>query len=99
VGVQVLKECIARAGGLEAGLRHYVGAGNSGEDGGYVGKVLNEQGHLRQVADGRNVAVNVSNASQPAAPSPAREALTAPPRPVPASASAPDAVERVALLR
>ena len=27
VGVQVLKECIARAGSLEAGLRFYVGAG------------------------------------------------------------------------
>ena len=29
VGVQVLKECIARAGSLEAGLRLYVGAANS----------------------------------------------------------------------
>ena len=28
VGVQVLKECIRRAGSLEAGLRFYVGAGN-----------------------------------------------------------------------
>ena len=28
VGVQVLKECIARAGSLEAGLRYYVGAAN-----------------------------------------------------------------------
>ena len=28
VGVQVLKECIARAGCLEAGLRFYVGAAN-----------------------------------------------------------------------
>jgi hypothetical protein len=28
VGVQVLKECIARAGSLEAGLRFYVGAAN-----------------------------------------------------------------------
>ena len=34
VGVQVLKECIARAGGLEAGLRHYVGAANLEDDGG-----------------------------------------------------------------
>ena len=61
VGVQVLKECIARAGSLEAGLRYYVGAAISGVDGGYVGKVLAEQGHLRQVADGRSVAVNASN--------------------------------------
>jgi hypothetical protein len=58
VGVQVLKECIARAGGLEAGLRHYVGATNLGEDGGYVGKVLAEQLNLRRVADGKTVATN-----------------------------------------
>lgn len=53
VGVLVLKECIARAGGLEAGLRYYVGAGNADEDGGYAGKVLSEQSTLRQVIDGK----------------------------------------------
>ena len=53
VGVQVLKECIARAGGLEAGLRFYVGAGNLSDDGGYAGKVLSEQHSLRQVASGK----------------------------------------------
>jgi len=92
VGVQVLKECIARAGGLEAGLRFYVGAANITEDGGYVGKVLSEQGHLRQVAEGRNVAVNASNQAAPAAavPVPAR---------APAPASAPEGDERVALLQ
>ena len=37
VGVLVLKECIARAGSLEAGLRYYVGAGGGEGDGGYVG--------------------------------------------------------------
>lgn len=58
VGVQVLKECITRAGGLEAGLRYYVGAANLGADGGYVGRVLAEQLHLRKVADGKQVAVN-----------------------------------------
>ncbi len=52
VGVQVLKECIARAGSLEAGLRFYVGAANLADDGGYAGKVLAEQGTLRQVASG-----------------------------------------------
>ncbi len=67
VGVQVLKECIARAGSLEAGLRYYVGAAISGEDGGYVVKVLAEQLHLRQVADGRNVAVNAKNTPPPVA--------------------------------
>ena len=55
VGVQVLKECIARAGSLEAGLRFYVGAGNLAEDGGYAGKVLHEQSALRLVANGKSV--------------------------------------------
>ena len=50
VGVLVLKECIARAGSLEAGLRFYVGAANSGEDGGYAMKVLVEQNQIRALA-------------------------------------------------
>jgi soluble lytic murein transglycosylase-like protein len=99
VGVQVLKECIARAGSLEAGLRYYVGAALNGDDGGYVGKVLAEQLHLRQVADGRNVAVNASNAS----PAPVRTEPAEPAEPaaIPAvSPSAPAAAtERVALNR
>ncbi len=53
VGVQVLKECIARAGNLEAGLRFYVGAANLEDDGGYAGKVLSEQQQLRQIANGK----------------------------------------------
>ena len=56
VGVQVLKECIARAGSLEAGLRFYVGAANLTSDGGYAGKVLSEQKSLRLVANGQTVA-------------------------------------------
>lgn len=94
VGVQVLKECIARAGSLEAGLRYYVGAALSGEDGGYVGKVLAEQLHLRQVADGRLVAVNVRSVVQvavpPATPEPAAAGDSADSaRPPAASPSAP----------
>lgn len=58
VGVQVLKECISRAGGIEAGLRYYVGAANLADDGGYAGKVLAEQEHLRQVAAGKSVSIN-----------------------------------------
>jgi hypothetical protein len=58
VGAQVLKECIARAGSLEAGLRFYVGAANLTDDGGYAGKVLAEQEHLRLVASGKTVAIN-----------------------------------------
>lgn len=67
VGVQVLKECISRAGGLEAGLRFYVGAGNQEEDGGYAGKVLAEQRHLLRVAAGQSVPVTVPNAVMTAA--------------------------------
>jgi soluble lytic murein transglycosylase-like protein len=55
VGVQVLKECISRAGSLEAGLRFYVGAANLTEDGGYAEKVLSEQNSLKLVASGKNV--------------------------------------------
>ena len=69
VGVQVLKECIARAGSLEAGLRFYVGAGNQAEDGGYAGKVLSEQNSLRLVADGKKVPLRAALAAPgPAAP-------------------------------
>jgi len=98
VGVQVLKECIARAGGLEAGLRFYVGAGNSSEDGGYVGKVLNEQSHLRRVADGRIVAVNASNAPARNAAPLAQDAVSVPAVAPAAAASVPAQVERVAML-
>jgi len=59
VGVQVLKECIARAGSLEGGLKHYVGAAQFADDGGYAGKVLAEQANLRRVADGKWVSVYV----------------------------------------
>ncbi len=102
VGVQVLKECIARAGSLEDGLRFYVGAGNIGEDGGYAAKVLSEQNHLRQVASGR--AVSYSNALASATvhtPGPA--ALPVPvPAPVatePGKAAESAVPEQLALLR
>jgi hypothetical protein len=69
VGVQVLRECIARAGGLEAGLRWYVGAANLADDGGYMSKVLSEQGHMKQVASGNPVPANAPiNARKTPAP-------------------------------
>ncbi|NDY91721.1 lytic transglycosylase domain-containing protein [Ideonella sp. TBM-1] len=68
VGVQVLKECIARAGSLEAGLRFYVGAANLEDDGGYAHRVLTEQRHLSAVASGRKIPVNVPNVVPEAAP-------------------------------
>ncbi|MCK6432116.1 MAG: lytic transglycosylase domain-containing protein [Burkholderiaceae bacterium] len=67
VGVQVLKECIARAGSIEAGLRHYVGAANSGDDGGYAVKVLAEQFNLRRVLEGQAVPVTVALKPAPSA--------------------------------
>lgn len=57
VGVQVLKECIARAGSLEAGLKYYVGSANAEDDGGYAAKVLSEHHHLTRVAAGEPVPV------------------------------------------
>jgi hypothetical protein len=64
VGVQVLKECIQRAGSLEGGLKFYVGAANMADDGGYAAKVLAEQSFLRQVAAGQKVPVNASMPAQ-----------------------------------
>lgn len=58
VGVQVLQDCIRRAGSLSGGLKYYVGAANMADDGGYAGKVLAEAGYLKQVAAGQKVAVN-----------------------------------------
>jgi hypothetical protein len=94
VGVQVLKECIARAGGLEAGLRFYVGAANLDDDGGYASKVLAEQRHLLNVAAGQQVSVTAPSlaptaiASGLTAPGPAAGAASAARSPVPEGAGA-----------
>ena len=103
VGVQVLKDCIARAGSLHDGLRHYVGAANLANDGGYANKVLSDQAHLRQVAAGMNVAVTVPQAgvvvpprtmpTLDAAADPAAAPSTNPATPAPAAG------DQVALLR
>lgn len=60
VGVLVLKECILRAGSLQEGLRHYVGAALLEGDGGYVGRVLAEQLHMRNVVGGKPVPPNAA---------------------------------------
>ncbi len=65
VGVAVLKESISRNGSVEAGLRQYVGAANSGEDGGYIVKVLAEQQRLQDVALGRLVPVATAKVADP----------------------------------
>lgn len=101
VGVQVLKECISRAGGLEAGLRYYVGAAKSDEDNGYAVRVLAEQGRLRQVASGRAVPANTpmtAAASAPAAVKPPVELPSLPPTLPSAQPEAAVAPEQIALV-
>ena len=96
VGVQVLKECIARAGSLEAGLRFYVGAANLADDGGYAGKVLGEQNMLRAVAGGKNVPLMqrpMLTSAPPPAPKPAAAAET-----TTKTEPAPAAPEQIAML-
>ena len=107
VGVQVLKDCIARAGSLHEGLRFYVGSAAQDGDGGYASRVMSEQTHMRNVTEGRSVPVNASNAAQmplsPALPAlpvlptnAARDANAGTGLP---SASAPQAASQLALLR
>ena len=82
VGVHVLKECILRSGSLQEGLRFYVGAALLEGDGGYVGRVLAEQAHMRGVADGRKVPMNASNTPPAnATPVKAADALAEPAAP------------------
>lgn len=50
VGAAILKEYIRRAGSIEGGLKHYVGAANMASDGGYAAKVLAEHRRILQVA-------------------------------------------------
>ncbi|HWH80787.1 MAG TPA: transglycosylase SLT domain-containing protein [Burkholderiaceae bacterium] len=95
VGVQVLKECIARAGSLEAGLRFYVGAANLADDSGYAQRVLGEQNALRLVASGKRVSERLILTVTPAAPRPETRAADTPPA-KPSEAPHP---EQIALLR
>ncbi|MFN9744323.1 MAG: transglycosylase SLT domain-containing protein [Betaproteobacteria bacterium] len=104
VGVQVLRECIARAGSVAEGLRAYVGAALLDGDGGYAARVLAEQAHMRNVAEGRPVPVNAATTPAPGArdavAGPLDAAPAAQPRPTAAPASVPAGrVERVALVR
>lgn len=77
VGVLVLKECIARAGSIEAGLRYYVGAANLPHDSGYASKVMGEAALLRSVAEGRSISPHTP--LRVPAPSKPEEAPDAPP--------------------
>ena len=89
VGVKVLQECITRAGSIEGGLKHYVGAANLPDDGGYANKVLAEHARLTAVMGGKQPA--------PAAPrlvaSPSTQTTTTPtpsPARLPAKLSLPE---------
>jgi hypothetical protein len=96
VGVQVLKECIARAGSLEAGLRFYVGAANLPDDGGYASKVLAEQHHLKLVAGGKPIPPTTTLITVSPTPTP----VVAPAAElVPATTDSARADEQLALLR
>ena len=84
--VPTMKECAIA-------LCFYVGAALLESDGGYVGRVLAEQGFLRSVADGRGVPVNVSNVV------PAARDVQAQPAERPASSEPAAADAQVALAR
>lgn len=89
VGVQILKDCIAKAGSLEGGLRFYVGAANLPDDGGYAARVLAERDHLKRVAQGDVVPFNAPiTLATGATPVPA-ETTASPTRGGPAAGPAP----------
>ena len=82
VGVKVLQECIMRAGSIEGGLKHYVGAANLADDGGYANKVMAEHARLTAVMGGQKPAPAAPPrlVASPSAPSPAQlPAKLAPP--------------------
>ena len=96
VGVQVLKECIQRAGSVEAGLRYYVGAANQEDDNGYAGKVLAEQAYLKNVASGKSVPATIRTAVV-AAPAEPPAATPKPAQPEAVEVGAAGQPQRVAL--
>jgi hypothetical protein len=91
VGVQVLKECITRAGSLQEGLRHYVGAASLENDGGYAARVLGEQANLLAVSKGERVPTNAPQVPAQDKEAPAGAAATA--------SAPPTGGQQVALLR
>jgi hypothetical protein len=76
VGVKVLQDCIRVAGSVEGGLRSYVGASSSEEDGGYTAKVMAEYGRLQLVALGRTVPITTPPLSPALSPTEPAEATT-----------------------
>lgn len=99
VGVQVLKDCIQRAGSVEEGLRFYVGAANLSDDSGYAVRVLTVHEQMKAVAAGRAVPNAPAIAPAPAV-KPLREAAAPGPQPLPVDIeSASIENQRIALAR
>ena len=88
VGVKVLQDCIDRAGSVEGGLKHYVGAANLENDGGYASKVMAERARLQDVVGGKRPPTS----RIAAAPSPSQPSS---PALLPATASAREAAPKV----
>ena len=66
VGAQILQDCIKRGGSVDNGLRLYVGAGNSGNDGGYPEKVMAERQRIQLASVGAKVTLPVASTATPA---------------------------------
>ena len=64
IGAYILKYLVATTGSLKKGLIHYVGAGNSGNDGGYADKVLVERQNLITLLQNTNSRANLVRPSQ-----------------------------------
>lgn len=54
VGAEILRDCINRGGGVNGGLKLYLGVG-TGDDNGYVGRVVSEAARIRAAAKGRAI--------------------------------------------
>lgn len=96
VGVKVLQESISRAGSIEGGLKHYVGAANLVGDGGYAAKVIAEYSRLHQVATGRPAPLQASSSTKTT--SPADKPILVPTS-APGLPAAPAGSEKIAALR
>jgi hypothetical protein len=95
--VQVLKDCITRAGSVQDGLRHYVGAALLESDGGYAGRVMAEQSFMRGVANGKVVSTTAALPAPGAKGQDSRPSVA--PAGVPPVVTPSSDVEKVALLR
>jgi hypothetical protein len=89
VGVKVLQECITRAGSIEGGLKHYVGAANMADDGGYADKVMAEHARLMAVMGGKTPAPPATTVRVMASPAPAVTTPVQAPLHVPARLTSP----------